>query len=100
MISWKNLLPCRSLLKSSTRALEYRRLVLENRLLRAAAGQADDLEQRLVGRSNAMIDLRRRMRTIGPTEADVLIVGRNRRRAKRWWRARCMICRRVRNALW
>ncbi|MFN3823891.1 MAG: sigma-54-dependent transcriptional regulator [Pseudorhodobacter sp.] len=58
-----------------SRALEYRRLVLENRVLRAAAGQADDMEQRLVGRSNAMIDLRRRIRTLGPTDADVLIVG-------------------------
>ncbi|WP_304617543.1 sigma-54-dependent transcriptional regulator [Paracoccus sp. (in: a-proteobacteria)] len=57
------------------RALEYRRVVLENRVLRAAAGQADDLELRLVGRSNVMVDLRRRLRTIGPTEADVLIVG-------------------------
>ncbi|WGV18406.1 sigma-54-dependent transcriptional regulator [Fuscovulum ytuae] len=57
------------------RAAEYRRLVLENRVLRAAAGQADDLEQRLIGRSNAMIDLRRRIRTIGPSEADILIVG-------------------------
>ncbi len=59
----------------ASRALEYRRLVLENRVLRASAGQADDLEQRLVGRSNAMIDLRRRIRTLGPTDADVLIVG-------------------------
>ncbi|WP_330449448.1 sigma 54-interacting transcriptional regulator [Paracoccus marcusii] len=55
--------------------MDYRRVVLENRVLRAAAGQADDLETRLVGRSNVMIDLRRRLRTIGPTEADVLIVG-------------------------
>ncbi len=59
----------------ATRALDYRRLVLENRVLRAAAGQTDDLEQRLAGRSNAMIDLRRRVRTIGPADADVLIVG-------------------------
>lgn len=57
------------------RALEYRRLVLENRVLKAAAGQVDDLEQRLIGRAGAMIDLRRRIRTIGPSEADVLIVG-------------------------
>ncbi|MBW6507109.1 MAG: sigma-54 dependent transcriptional regulator [Rhodobacteraceae bacterium] len=63
------------LVEIATRALDHRRLVLENRVLRAAAGQADDLEQRLVGRSNAMIDLRRRIRTIGPTEANVLIVG-------------------------
>ena len=46
------------------RAMDYRRLVLENRVLRAAAGQNDDLEQRLIGRSNTMIDLRRRIRTI------------------------------------
>ncbi len=63
------------LTESVARAAEYRRLVLENRLLRAAAGQADDLEQRLVGRSAAIVDLRRRIRTIAPTEADVLVVG-------------------------
>ncbi|NEX44981.1 sigma-54-dependent transcriptional regulator [Pseudotabrizicola algicola] len=57
------------------RASDYRRLVLENRVLKAAAGQLDDMEQRLIGRSTAMIDLRRRIRTLGPTEADVLIVG-------------------------
>ena len=63
------------LAETCARAMEYRRLVLENRVLRAAAGQADDLEQRLTGRSTAMIDLRRRLRTIGPADTDVLIVG-------------------------
>ena len=57
------------------RAVDFRKLVLENRVLKAAAGQSDDLEQRLIGRSTAMIDLRRRIRTIGPSEADVLLVG-------------------------
>ena len=57
------------------RAMEFRQLVLDNRRLRAVAGQADDLEARLVGRSNAMIQLRRQMRTIGPSDADVLIIG-------------------------
>lgn len=57
------------------RALEFRGLVLENRRLRAAAGQVDDLELRLVGRSNAMVALRRQIRTIGPSDADVLITG-------------------------
>ncbi len=57
------------------RALEFRQLVLENRRLRAAAGQNDDLETRLVGRSNPMIALRRQIRTIGPSDADVLITG-------------------------
>ncbi|MEQ8446196.1 MAG: sigma-54 dependent transcriptional regulator [Pelagibacterium sp.] len=59
----------------AARALEYRKLVLENRVLRAAAGQSDDLEQRLLGRSNPMVELRRKLRTIGPTDTDVLIVG-------------------------
>ncbi|MGP9789386.1 sigma-54-dependent transcriptional regulator [Roseinatronobacter sp. NSM] len=59
----------------AARALEYRQLVLENRRLRAVAGQADDLEARLVGRSDKMIALRRQIRTIGPSDADVLIVG-------------------------
>jgi two-component system C4-dicarboxylate transport response regulator DctD len=63
------------LVEITSRALDFRRLVLENRLLRAVAGQADDLETRLVGRANTMIDLRRRIRTLGPSEADVLIVG-------------------------
>ncbi len=57
------------------RALDFRQLVLDNRRLRAVAGQADDLEARLVGRSNAMVQLRQQMRTIGPSEADVLIIG-------------------------
>ncbi len=57
------------------RAMEFRQLVLDNRRLRAVAGQADDLEARLVGRSNAMIHLRQQMRTIGPSDADVLIIG-------------------------
>ena len=63
------------LAETCARALDYRRLVLENRVLRAAAGQRDDLEVRLPGRSGAMIDLRRRLRTIGPSETDVLIIG-------------------------
>ena len=58
------------------RALDQRHLVLENRVLRAAAGKRDDIEQRLIGRSNAMIELRYRLRAVAPTDADVLIVGR------------------------
>lgn len=57
------------------RALEHRALVMDNRRLRAVAGQRDDIEARLPGRSAAMIDLRRLIRTIGPSEADVLITG-------------------------
>ncbi|WP_295042885.1 sigma-54 dependent transcriptional regulator [uncultured Paracoccus sp.] len=59
----------------ATRALALRGLVLENRVLRAAAGHPDDLEQRLIGRTPAMIELRERLRAVGPTDADVLIIG-------------------------
>lgn len=59
----------------AARALDRRRLVLENRLLRAAAGKRDDVETRLPGRSQAMIDLRYRLRAVAGTDADVLIVG-------------------------
>lgn len=57
------------------RALDHRALVLENRRLRAAAGQGDDLEARIAGRSAAIIDLRRRLRTIAASEVDALIIG-------------------------
>ncbi|MFN5997774.1 MAG: sigma-54-dependent transcriptional regulator [Paracoccaceae bacterium] len=57
------------------RALDRRALVIENRRLRAVAGQRDDLEARLPGRSPAIIDLRRFIRTLGPSEADALITG-------------------------
>lgn len=57
------------------RAYDRRGLILENRVLRAAAGHPDDLETRLPGRSSSIIDLRQRLRAIASTDADVLIVG-------------------------
>lgn len=57
------------------RAIDRRRLVLENRRLRAVAGKRDDIEARLPGRTQAMIDLRYRLRAVAPTDADVLIIG-------------------------
>ncbi len=57
------------------RALDHRTLVLDNRRMRAAAGQRDDPEARLPGRSAAIIDLRFRLRAIGASEADALIIG-------------------------
>ncbi len=57
------------------RALDHRALVMENRRLRAVAGQRDDVEARLPGRSAAMVQLRRQIRSLGPSEADVLITG-------------------------
>nr|CAD6406836.1 sigma-54-dependent Fis family transcriptional regulator [Rhizobium sp. Q54] len=57
------------------RALDRRGLVLENRRLRAVAGKRDDLETRLPGRTQVMVDLRYRIRAIGATDADTLIIG-------------------------
>ncbi|HTN97692.1 MAG TPA: sigma-54 dependent transcriptional regulator [Nordella sp.] len=59
----------------AARAIDRRRLVLENRRLRAVAGKRDDIEARLPGRTQAMIDLRYRLRAVAPTDADVLIIG-------------------------
>ncbi|MEK1930160.1 MAG: sigma-54 dependent transcriptional regulator, partial [Pararhizobium sp.] len=57
------------------RAMDRRSLVLENRRLRAVAGKRDDIEARLPGRTQAMVDLRYRLRAIGATDADTLIIG-------------------------
>ena len=57
------------------RALDHRGLVLANRRLRAVAGKRDDLEARLPGRTPVMVDLRHRLRAIGASDADALIIG-------------------------
>ena len=56
------------------RALERRRLVLENRTLRQVVSEREQLPE-LVGESAAMQRLRGFIATIGPTGADVLING-------------------------
>jgi len=57
------------------RALEKRRLTLENRQLRSQVGGRDAIEARLTGRSEIMGRLRAQIRAIAATEADVLIEG-------------------------
>lgn len=57
------------------RAMDRRSLVLENRRLRAVAGKRDDLETRLPGRAQVMVDLRYRIRAIGAADADTLVIG-------------------------
>jgi two-component system C4-dicarboxylate transport response regulator DctD len=57
------------------RAMDHRSLVLENRRLRSVAGKRDDIEARLPGRTQVMVDLRYRLRAIGATDADTLISG-------------------------
>lgn len=57
------------------RALEKRRLVLENRSLRNALEGSDDLSSRLVGRNPAIQRLRAQISAVADTDADVLITG-------------------------
>ncbi|PHQ69577.1 MAG: Fis family transcriptional regulator, partial [Sneathiella sp.] len=57
------------------RAIEKRKLTLENRKLRSAASGRDQLEAQLMGRSKSMIELRQHIRTVAQADADVLIVG-------------------------
>lgn len=66
------------LVQAVGRALEKRRLTLENRRLRAVAGSdpaADPVSRRLLGRSGVMTRLRDSLRAVAATEADVLIEG-------------------------
>jgi two-component system C4-dicarboxylate transport response regulator DctD len=62
------------LVQAVRRAVEKRRLVLENRALRRAADQArDDLP--LIGQTTTMERLRRTLRQIADTDVDVLVTG-------------------------
>lgn len=68
------------LVETVRRALEQRRLVLENRALREEAARDDALAQdawaaRLIGRSEAMQRLRRTLAVLADTRTDVLIFG-------------------------
>ncbi len=58
------------------RAMDRRRLVLENRRLRALAdGRRDSIEARLQGRVPTVVDLRYRIRALANAAADVLVIG-------------------------
>lgn len=70
--------PCRprKLADVVARAADYRQLILENRRLRDwSTRQEDTIEARLMGRTPAIADLRRFIRTIAPSDADILLVG-------------------------
>lgn len=57
------------------RALDRRRLVMENRELRQVMEQGDSLDQRLAGRARVMVALRERIRLVAATDMDVLLYG-------------------------
>ena len=61
------------LLETVRRAQEKRRLVLENQRLKAACTSSDIYE--LIGQSSAIERVRALIRTVGPTNADILING-------------------------
>ncbi|MGC5703943.1 sigma-54-dependent Fis family transcriptional regulator [Pseudomonas sp. NFXW11] len=64
-----------ALLDSVRRALDWRRLVLDNRSLRLALSDRQELSARLVGQSAPMLRLRQQIGALAATRADVLILG-------------------------
>lgn len=64
-----------TLIQSVRRALERRRLVLDNRALREQLAQGSQLERKLVGRNAQFIQMRQRLSNFAATDADVLILG-------------------------
>ncbi|GAB5468768.1 MAG: sigma-54 dependent transcriptional regulator [Rhodospirillales bacterium] len=67
--------PPRRLTDAVERASEKRRLTLENRQLRQVLEKRDSLESALVGRTEIMVALRHRIRTIAKSDVDVLLLG-------------------------
>lgn len=67
--------PVARLVNVVERALEKRRLVLENRALRQELAEESELEGRLVGQSELMQRLRAEILALADTDADILIEG-------------------------
>ncbi|MGK9066312.1 sigma-54-dependent transcriptional regulator [Stutzerimonas chloritidismutans] len=67
--------PSEALLDSVRRALALRKLVLDNRSLRLALADRQQLSGRLLGQSPAMQRLREQIGALAGTQADVLILG-------------------------
>ncbi|GAB4358369.1 MAG: sigma-54 dependent transcriptional regulator [Oricola sp.] len=57
------------------RALEKRRLVLENRILRSELDAVSGIAERIVGRSPAVAAMRNEIELIAGTDADVVVLG-------------------------
>ncbi len=66
--------PAERMVESVRRALEKRKLVMENRALRRAAEQSID-DMPLIGQTPAMERLRNTLRHIADTDVDVLVAG-------------------------
>lgn len=63
------------LVQVAKRALEKRTITLENRELRSAVTKRDKLETMLAGRTQVMVGLRKKIRAVAATDADILISG-------------------------
>ncbi|EGB16085.1 two component, sigma54 specific, transcriptional regulator, Fis family [Pseudodesulfovibrio mercurii] len=63
------------ILETIKRALEKRRLVLENRQLKMALSECEGIDSRLVGTSAPMRELKKEITHIAPTRANVLLFG-------------------------
>lgn len=57
------------------RGIEKRRLILENRTLRAQVERSSGLDATLIGRTPEIVRLRETVMSFAPTDADVLILG-------------------------
>lgn len=67
--------PPEYLIDVAKRALESRRLNLENRSLKVRLGSDADMESRIIGKSPAVIELRRTLGTLSLIDVDVLLIG-------------------------
>ena len=69
--------PVSSLVSAVSRALDKRRLVLENRDLRRQISlkTGQGFENQVVGRSAAMVSIRKQIINLAPSDADILIFG-------------------------
>lgn len=67
--------PAARLVASVQRALDYRRLTLENRSIRDELDTQGGLDRLLIGRSPAMRDLARSIHAIAESDIDVMVLG-------------------------
>ena len=67
--------PTDRLINAVGRALEKRRLVLENRVLRLELSGQDGLDKRIIGRTPLMLKLRAEITALASADVDVLVMG-------------------------
>lgn len=69
--------PCQpaKMIATVQRALDHRRLTLEIRSLKDQLKSSNIVESRLIGRSEPMVALRKRIGAVATTDADILITG-------------------------